>query len=418
MEEGTIDLWASGSAAATTKVCSSSGLWGKNPGVTIPFVIGYPYSTTNGFPSGTIDELIIFNYAVPSGQLTDFYNVSSGFLTPAAPTSGTIGGYTTGSNIVITYTSGTIGGYIRTGITSSGAIGGWMSGVPYYQSGMLGAYIRVGPTSSGRLAGYIWGLQPEQRYIGGYAPSVGAASGMFAGYTRAVENVDQSNAFVGFFNIIGRNKKEFDAQAKIALSQIEVFDAKAIVYIEEKPPLVNIFIPDVNQSGNFAPWTYNFEAHASGQQGKSIYKTFWFFTDVTATSGSLVTSSGTYQTSHTFGRSGIFDVVFVAIDSNGLVSSDRRIINTASGYALPTISLTATPQSGIVPLSVAFSGVVSSAPSEIVEKYIYFGDGTRSASTDSIYKMYPVVGEYIPVFRVRDKNGFIVTDSTVIGVNN
>jgi hypothetical protein len=419
-EEGTMDLWASGKACATTKLVSRSGLWNLNPITTSKFAFGIPNAIhgANGFPSGTLDEYIIWHYPVPSAMIRDFYQQQSGFLTPAQQTSGTIGGYTTGSDTVINYTSGTLGGYIKTGISNSGMLGGWTSGIPVRTSGMLGGYIRVGPTSSGSIAGYVWGLVPEQTYIGGYTAATSVASGMLGGYTRAVEPVDQSNAFVAFFNIVGRTKKEFDAQAKIAISQIEQFDSRAIVYIDEKPPLVNIFIPDTNQSGYFPPHTYHFEAHASGQQGKSVYQTYWFFSDITATSGSTVTSSGTYATDHTFSKSGIFDVIFIAIDSNGLVSSDRRIINTASGYTLPTISLTASPLSGIAPLSVAFSGVINSAPSPIVDKYIYFGDGTRSASTQNIYKMYPVVGEYIPVFRVRDANGFIVTDSIVIGVNN
>jgi len=418
--ESTADLYVSGVAAAVTKLQSRSGLWHLNAlaATTNKMYIGFPVGTTNGNPSGIVDELILLHYPVPSAMIRDFYQQQSGFITPAASISGTIGGYTTGSDIVISYTSGILGGYIKTGISNSGMLGGWMSGIPVRTSGMLGGYVRVGPTSSGSIAGYVWGLVPAQNYLGGYSAATSAASGTIGGYTRAVEPVDQSNAFVAFFNIVGRTKKEFDAQAKIAMSQIEQFDSRAVVYIDEKPPLVNIFIPDTNQSGYFPPHTYHFEATASGQQGKSVYQTYWFFSDITATSGSTVTSSGTYATDHTFSKSGIFDVIFIAIDSNGLVSSDRRIINTASGYTLPTISLTASPLSGVAPLSVAFSGVINSAPSPIVDKYIYFGDGTRSASTQNIYKMYPVIGEYIPVFRVRDANGFIVTDSIVIGVNN
>lgn len=419
-EQGSIDYYVSGVARATTKVQTRSGLWNWNPNAAnqnFQFGWGSINITLQGF-SGVLDEFIFLNYAVPSGQITSFYQQQSGFLPLTWPASGSVGGYTTGSDTVITYTSGMLGGYIITGPGASGSIGGWVSGIPFNVSGMLGGYVVVGPSASGNIGGYVWGLQPEQKYIGGYIYSSMNASGYIGGYTRAVENVDQSNAFVAFFNIIGRNRKEFDAQVKVYLSQVREFDAKAVVYVEELPPLVNIFIPSTHQSGNFAPYSYHFEATASGQQGKSIYKTLWFFTDITATSGSQITSSGTYATDHTFTKSGIFDVVFVAIDSNGLISSDRRIINTASGYNLPQITLNATPQSGVAPLSVAFSGVVNSAPSEIVEKYIYFGDGTRSACTDSIYKLYPAIGEFIPVFRVRDKNGFIVTDSTVIGVNN
>ncbi len=385
--------------------------------------------------SGIVDEFIIVGDVLPSSTIYNFYTEQSGFLQPPVPlTSGIIGGYTYG--IPPSYTSGMVGGYIIVGQGTSGMVGGYISGA-HCTSGMVGCYIITGiptsgtiggyisgldnnPASSGLIGGYMLGMVPSNGTIGGYISGFQRipVSGMQGGYTRGVEIVDQEASFVAFFNVIGRDKKEFDAQVQVYMQQAAEFDARATLYINEQPPIVNIFLPSTHQSGNTTPVTYHFEATASGQQSKNIYQTFWFFTDIIASSGSTITSSGTYATDHTFDKSGIFNVIFVAIDENGLVSSDRRIINTASGYNLPTISLTASPESGIAPLSVGFSGVINSAPSPIVDKFIYFGDGTRSASTASIYKLYPVIGEYIPVFRVRDASGFIVTDSTVIGVNN
>lgn len=262
----------------------------------------------------------------------------------------------------------------------------------YVQSGMIGAY------ASGEYA------------FGG--------SGLVGGYAQASEPTQQDAQFTAFFSIIGRDRKEFDAQVQVFKSKYSDFDAQAVVYSKELLPDVSIFEPSTNQSGTTVPVTYTFEANASGTQGKSIYRTFWFFSDDTSTSGSTVTSSGTYRTTHTFSKSGIFDVIFVATDSNGIINSDRKKVSTVSGMTTAVITLNATPMSGVTPLQVAFSGVITSAPNPIVDKYIYFGDGTRSASTDSIYKMYPVIGAYVPVFRARDTSGIIVTDSTVVGGNS
>lgn len=417
LEESRVDTWVSGVWIYGTSYPTTSGLWLTDPQPGSDFRIGQLSDNVAqvGF-SGILDEIIILGYAVPSGFIGSFYSQQSGFLTQADPQSGMLGGYTYA--IDAERSSGILGGYVIVGPTTSGNIGGWISGLPIYTSGMLGGYVVVGPTASGNIGGYSVGVIPVQNTIGAYAAMAGASSGSIGAYTRGIEPVDESSAFLAFYNIIGRDKKEFDALAKISNTSTKEFDAKAVVYIDELPPVVNIFIPSTHQSGTTVPITYHFEATASGQQGKTIHSTLWFFTDISSASGSTVTSSGTYATDHTFAQSGLFNVIFVAIDSNGIISSDRRMINTVSGYSIPQIQLNASPESGIAPLQVGFSGIIQSSPTPILDKYIYFGDGTRSASTNSIYKNYIVPGNYIPIFRVRDASGIIVTDSTIIGVNN
>lgn len=223
--------------------------------------------------------------------------------------------------------------------------------------------------------------------------------------------------FSAFFNVIGRDRKEFDAQVELFKRLNQDFDAKVIVYTDELKPDVTITSPSIPVTSGSAGVTIQFDADASGLNGKHISYYSWFFSDVPVTSGATVVGN-TYSTTHTFALSGVFDAVFVVIDNNGVVNADRVKIDTTSGVAVQQIELNATPESGTAPLSVAFSGVVSSTPFPIVDSSLSFGDGTMSASTISIYKLYPVIGCYIPVFRTRDSRGMIVTDTTVVGVNN
>jgi hypothetical protein len=416
-EEGLVHTYTSGVWYKTDDL-STSGLWPAKLAANQPFrYIQQSTNTTSYGLSGILDEVILINYPMTSGQIVDAYQSQSGFIIPAQEPSGIEGGYVGGQDI--DRGSGVLGGYVIVGPSASGAVGGYVSGVPFYESGVQGGYIVVGPPASGLEGGYIKGILGATNTVGGWVRSSGVAGAFEAGYIRGVEPTDQANNFVAFYNIIGRDKDEFDAQVQVAKSLGYDFDAMAVVYRDEKKPGTLMVNPPIAYSGHTgSPVTINFEARASGLQGKDIFRTFWFFSDDTSTSGSTVSSSGTYTTEHTFAESGIFDVLFVAIDEKGLINSSRTLVNTASGATLPEIRLTASPESGIVPLQVGFSGIIDSAPTEIRDEYIYFGDGTRSPSTRSIYKMYPVIGCYIPCYRVRDAEGFIVTDSTVIGANN
>lgn len=254
--------------------------------------------------------------------------------------------------------------------------------------------------------------------LGGYIRGMSNTSGMLGGWVAGIETPALDATFYAFFNVIGRTKEEFDAAVKIIKTLNSDFDAKVITYVSETPPIVSIIVPNTHQSGVTIPISYNFEATVSGYNNKRIIFTQWFFSDIPIVSGSVRSSSGTYQTAHTFNKSGLFDVIFIAVDEAGLVSSDRRMINTASGVTLPQIRLTASTLSGLAPLTVGFSGIIDSAPNPIIDKFIYFGDGTYSPSTQNINKLYFIPGTYIPVFRIIDKEGYIVTDSIIIGANN
>lgn len=407
--------YISGVGHGGTKGITGSGLWPNFIASATASLIRLG-STYNGNFSGILDEVVFFDYPFTSGEAVDFYNLQSGYLTEKIPSSSLLGGYI--NAIDARRASGMIGGYIIGPSGVNGLLGGFISGVPPQVSGMIGAWIRGTPNPSGFLGGYIAGQTSTQKFLGGFIHGRAFTSGAVGGWVAGVEAIPNDATFYAFFNIVGRDKKEFDAAVQVFKSLQAEFDATTTVFIRETRPDCLIIVPSTNQSGTTVPVTYQFEATASGYNGKRIAYTQWFFSDIPGTSGSVISSSGTYKTSHTFAKSGLFDVIFIAVDENGLVNSDRRIINTASGTTLPTITLTASPESGVAPLVVGFSGVINTAPYPIIDKFIYFGDNTFSASTRNIMKLYPVPGAYIPVFRVQDSRGIIVTDSILVGVND
>jgi len=335
------------------------------------FFIGGIDNVDNAF-SGILDEIIIFKYPLNSGEVSQLYNSQSGFLTINGDSSGIIGGLIVGNEFPV---SGLLGGYVKGSTTRSGIIGGYVSGTGAIGNALLG------------------------------------------GYTLGLEANPLSSDFESFFMVKGLYNTDFDSQIKIIKNNNTDFDAKVFIYQEELKPVVDIFFPASTQSG-LAPLTYTFEARASGLNNKSIVHTQWLFSDIPITSGSVTTSSGTYRTSHTFSRSGLFNVVFFAMDDAGLISSDKIIINTASGITTPSVTLYASPLSGISPLTCTFSGVVDSSPRTIKNKAIYFGDGTASSVVSGVRHIYQAPGNYIAVFRVDDSSGIIATDTVELGQNN
>jgi hypothetical protein len=366
---------------------------------------------------GGLSEIIGFDRPLTPAQMSGFFVDSSGLLAIATAYSGIqTGGYAFG--IPTTLASGELGGYVITGTSPDSTLGGYTSGIIPEASGRLGGYVIAGTPRNNILGGYMPSKSEWDATLGGYLQSALEQRSLLGAYSVGSETTPVNSEFFAFFNLIGRNKEEFDAQVEMYKALREEFDAQALIYIDEQKPGAEIIDPNIPITSGVAGSTISFEAQSSGLDGKDITLTYWYFSDDASTSGSNNSASGTYTTEHTFPLSGIFDVVFTSVDNMGVVNSDRVKINTASGLVVPEISLTATPETGVAPLSVGFSGVISSAPNPIVESYLSFGDGTFSASTTSIYKLYPVVGCYIPVFRVRDDRGVVVTDTTVVGVNN
>jgi M6 family metalloprotease-like protein len=88
----------------------------------------------------------------------------------------------------------------------------------------------------------------------------------------------------------------------------------------------------------------------------------------------------------------------------------------------PTVSVTASPTSGTVPLSVTFSGTATDSDGTIVSYHYNFGDGGESGEEDPVY-IFNAVGEYTVTFTATDNDSAFSSDQvdisvTAVPVNN
>ena len=94
-----------------------------------------------------------------------------------------------------------------------------------------------------------------------------------------------------------------------------------------------------------------------------------------------------------------------------------QVTALASSGQPPVAALTATPTSGTVPLSVAFSAAGSSDPDGSVVAYDWaFGDGSTGSGA-TISHLYSAAGSYSAQLTVTDNAGFTATRSVAIAVN-
>ena len=117
--------------------------------------------------------------------------------------------------------------------------------------------------------------------------------------------------------------------------------------------------------------------------------------------------------SHTYTTAGVYTLTVSGTDAYGQSYSDSEIITV---HAPPSITLSATPTSGVFPLSVNWSVTSNSANSITVD----YGDssGTTAYHGDTGSKNYGTVGTYTFTISVTDNYGQTSSDSEVITVTN
>lgn len=329
--------------------------------------------------------------------------------------SGMIGGYIYGMG----QGSGYFGGYLQGQDTVSGIIGGFITGSTV-ASGYFGGYISgIGAattTISGIIGGYLQGIDSMSGLFGGFLSGADICSGIFGGYL--LGGLSGIIEFDASFTVQGRGSKSFDAFATVLKNSTEDFDAKVNIFQTEQPPLVQIINPPTTLTAN-TPLDVYFIGQASGYNGKSISYSRWHFGDL---SGPItVSASGDiyYPVSHTYRNSGIMLARFEAVDSDGMHSSDLRIINLANGIDPVNITLSGVPRSGPAGLVVDFDTVIESKPSNvsIVSQILYFDDGQTSSANGPTHS-YSEPGLFNPVWVVRDSRGCLWSDSLNSGSNN
>jgi hypothetical protein len=361
-------------------------------------------------------------------------------------TSGIVGGFTygqdTGSGLIGGQVygqdtgSGLIGGQALGAILSSGFIGGFVSGLVVGQgtigglaygsdvgSGLIGGLTYGSDLGSGFIGGHIYGQDLGSGFVGGYALGANNGSGFIGGQ---ILGIAQGSGIVGGFvlgglsgsiffdatyTLLAQAAQEFDGIVQIATTDSTDFDAKAVVFQSECPPVVTIPTP-FGVSGLNVPFDQYFIGKVEPQQGKTITQAKWTFSDFTGDFVVEASGGNCYPISHTFSQSGFYIARLSAIDSDGVHGASTVFVNASSGVNPVIISLSGIPQIGEASLDVDFSTTVNTLPPGVIisAKLLTFDDGQSTISSNPSHS-YTEPGKYAPIWYVRDSRGFIWSDS-------
>ena len=158
----------------------------------------------------------------------------------------------------------------------------------------------------------------------------------------------------------------------------------------------------------WAPLTVSFDASASSApEGVSITAYNWDFGDGEAGEGQTV--------NHTFDSAGDFLTTLTIHSSSGEPDTDTLTIRVQAPD--PVASITATPTSGKMPLTVVFDASASSAPEgSTITGYTWdFGDG-QSGSGETVNHVYEDAGVFLAELTVEAATGQASTDTLSIHV--
>ena len=182
------------------------------------------------------------------------------------------------------------------------------------------------------------------------------------------------------------------------------------------PPLADI---QADVTSGIYPLLVNFDATGSTDPEGPIARYDW---DLNG-DGNYEYYDASPSTSWTYTTSGTYDATVRVTDSEGVQDTATETITVnAPGNTAPTASLTATPDSGNVPLTVTLDASGSSDPdagdSVASYEWDFNGDGNYEVLTYSDTYVYEYIagGSYTPTVRVRDTHGVADTASDSVTV--
>jgi PKD repeat protein len=175
-------------------------------------------------------------------------------------------------------------------------------------------------------------------------------------------------------------------------------------------PLISI--PRASPTSGIKPLTVTFTTGSTDTTGTIIHYEWDFKGDGTYDTLDYIPTVRTY----TYTAAGTYNATLKVTDNNGLV--DVASVTITVYNAPPTVTCTATPTNGPIPLTVSLNGSASS-PNGAITKYEWDFDGdgvydwssTTAAATSYIY---PTVGTYKATLRVTDILGLTATASLII----
>ena len=155
-----------------------------------------------------------------------------------------------------------------------------------------------------------------------------------------------------------------------------------------------------------APLLVNFIG-SNSTDDKAVVSYAWDFDDGN--------TSDVADPTHTFNATGNYTVQLTVSDQEGLTDTTTQVIEVGTSNQAPIAMLTASPTSGEAPLSVVFTGSLSTDDNGVVSYNWDFGDGNSSTTADPVH-IYSAAGSYLAQLTVSDQEGLTDTTSITIDV--
>ena len=186
----------------------------------------------------------------------------------------------------------------------------------------------------------------------------------------------------------------------------------AIIQVDSSSvPLAPIASISGSPLSGMVPLTVNLDGQASYDLDGNIITYSWDLGDGSNASGDSI--------SYTFTTDGTYQVVLTVTDDDSLTGTDTLTIQAdpVPPPEPPVAVAQASPDSGIVPLSVSFDASGSTDPDSNIVSYFWdFGDSTSGSGLMPVH-IYQDTGSFTAVLTVLDADSLSDTDSVLIVVS-
>ncbi len=180
------------------------------------------------------------------------------------------------------------------------------------------------------------------------------------------------------------------------------------IAVTEKPNAAPVAKVSATPSSGTVPLAVSFSGNTSSDD-KAITSYTWNFKDGTTAS--------TANPGHTFTKAGTYAVSLKVTDAEGLNTTETVTITVnEKANASPVAKVSATPQSGTLPLAVSFKGITSSDDKAITAYAWNFKDGTTSTTANPVHT-FTKAGSYDAQLTVTDAEGLKNTANITVTVN-
>jgi len=210
------------------------------------------------------------------------------------------------------------------------------------------------------------------------------------------------------YNAVGTYQAICEVEDSLArVARNSVYDI--LVYEETAPPVVEARADPVSGS---APLAVGLDGTVNSPHEILFY--LWDFeSDGTIDHLSLEGASIV----HVYGQAGTWQARLSVLDDHGLVESDTVEIEVSPAGTPLTVAASADPESGTIPLVVAFTVVAEPEEDIVLYAWDFDGDGESdwsSQTSGSVAHSYALAGNYTATVRVEAADGREAADSVTV----